>query len=234
MPKVLVVDDESDFRDFIHLRLAAKGHAVIEASNGQAALEVAIKEKPDRILLDIAMPGMGSLSFLSKIKSIAQTADIPVIVLSGHDIPQVISRSMASVAVDFNSNSSHLELAVEKAVGNSPPPTPVQTATGPEDGAPKNSGTLQLQPHDFEGLAREFIADFLAFSSKEEYSNIRDVTLKIRRLDHDDLGRGNYDLNGSAMVLVSGASDFVLRRFNLLVIMHKNNEVVTRQGELLE
>ena len=37
MPKVLVVDDESDFRDFIHLRLAAKGHAVIEASNGQAA-----------------------------------------------------------------------------------------------------------------------------------------------------------------------------------------------------
>ena len=36
------------------------------------------------------------------------------------------------------------------------------------------------------------------------------------------------------MVLVFGASDFVLRRFNLLVIMNKNNEVVTRQGELLE
>jgi hypothetical protein len=77
-------------------------------------------------------------------------------------------------------------------------------------------------------------AELCSYSSKEEYSNIRDVTLKIRRLDHDDLGRGNYDLNGSAMVLVSGASDFVLRRFNLLVIMNKNNEVVTRQGELLE
>ena len=183
--------------------------------------------------MDIAMPGMGSLSFLSKIKGAAQTAYIPVVVLSGHGIPQVISQSMARVAVEFVSNSSELESAVEKAVGNSPPPTPVQSATGPEDSAPLNSGNLQLQPHDFEGLAREFIAEFLAFSPKEEYSNIRDVTLQIRRLDHDDLGRGNYDLHGSAMVLIDGESDFVPRRFNLLVIMSKENEVVTRHGKLL-
>ena len=70
---------------------------------------------------------------------------------------------MARVAVEFVSNSSELESAVEKAVGSSSPPPLIQSATGPEDGAPLNSGNLQLQPHDFEGLAREFIAECLAF-----------------------------------------------------------------------
>ena len=157
MAKILAVDDEAIFRDLVHLRLTAQGHAVIEASDGLAALEAAIKEKPDVILLDIVMPGMGGLSFLTKIKGIAQIADIPVIVLSGHDTPQVKSRSIAKGAVDFISKTSEqgvLESAVEKVVGNSPPPTPVQSATEPEDGVPHNSGTLQLQPHDFEGLAR--------------------------------------------------------------------------------
>ena len=68
---------------------------------------------------------------------------------------------------------------------------------------------------------------------KEEYSNIRDVTLEIRRLDHDDSGLSNYDLQRSAMVLAYGASDFAPRRFNLAVVMNKKREVVTRQGELL-
>lgn len=56
--KVLIVDDEPDILEFLHYNLTRNGYEVIQASNGPDAINIANKEIPDLILLDIMMPGM--------------------------------------------------------------------------------------------------------------------------------------------------------------------------------
>lgn len=59
--KILVVDDEWEIRDLLSKFLTEEGYEVIEASNGEEAIELAERENPQVILLDIMMPGMEGL-----------------------------------------------------------------------------------------------------------------------------------------------------------------------------
>ena len=56
--KVLIVDDEPDILEFLHYNLSRNGFDVIQATNGLDAINIANREIPDLILLDIMMPGM--------------------------------------------------------------------------------------------------------------------------------------------------------------------------------
>lgn len=56
--KVLIVDDEPDILEFLHYNLSRNGYDVIQATNGLDAINIANREVPDLILLDIMMPGM--------------------------------------------------------------------------------------------------------------------------------------------------------------------------------
>jgi CheY-like chemotaxis protein/DNA-binding CsgD family transcriptional regulator len=66
MATVLVVDDEPDLRDVVHINLALDGHRVIEAADGAEALEVIGAERPDVIVLDVTMPVMDGWEFLAR------------------------------------------------------------------------------------------------------------------------------------------------------------------------
>jgi two-component system, OmpR family, KDP operon response regulator KdpE len=65
---ILVVDDEPQIRRVLRATLSADGYDVIEASNGQEAIETVIRDRPDLILLDVNMPGMSGLEACSKIR----------------------------------------------------------------------------------------------------------------------------------------------------------------------
>ena len=68
MHKLLVVDDENDICDFVRTFFKDRGFHVFTALNGEEALSIAKKERPDLVLLDIKMKGMDGLAALKHIK----------------------------------------------------------------------------------------------------------------------------------------------------------------------
>jgi PAS domain S-box-containing protein len=81
--KVLVVDDDRDTRDLLQTALEQRGFSVVLTSSGKRALTLARQEHPDLILLDLKLPGMDGYEVLQRLKSIPETADIPVVIITG-------------------------------------------------------------------------------------------------------------------------------------------------------
>ncbi|MCB9800142.1 MAG: response regulator [Candidatus Omnitrophica bacterium] len=80
--KILVVDDETYISLMVSGRLKANGFEVVTANDGQMGYEKTLAEKPDLVLLDIMMPGVDGYECLRMIKTNAETAAIPVMMLS--------------------------------------------------------------------------------------------------------------------------------------------------------
>ena len=77
--KILVVDDKPELRTLLNSYLTQEGFEVLAAANGQEALFVARREKPDLIILDLMMPEMGGYDFM---RAYSREADAPVIILT--------------------------------------------------------------------------------------------------------------------------------------------------------
>lgn len=80
---VLVTDDEPDFLVFAGTVLADNGATVLEATNGDEALKLAIERKPDLITLDISMPGKSGIEVFEELRKNPETAEIPVCIITG-------------------------------------------------------------------------------------------------------------------------------------------------------
>ena len=80
---VLIVDDVEDTRELYKRYFEFQGARVITAGDGIAALQAAVFEKPDIIVLDLAMPGMTGWEVIQSLKNSPITRRIPVVVLSG-------------------------------------------------------------------------------------------------------------------------------------------------------
>ena len=81
--KILVVDDEPDIRDYLCSYLEDEGFTTMEAEDGHVAMEKAVGEAPDLILLDLQMPEETGTGFYRKLHHKKELRDIPVIVISG-------------------------------------------------------------------------------------------------------------------------------------------------------
>jgi two-component system phosphate regulon response regulator PhoB len=93
MGRVLVVDDEPDVLLLCRLNLQQRGHELLEASNGQRALELARDRRPDVIVLDLMLPGMTGYEVLESLRSEDGTSDIPVVVLTAKSLEADRERS---------------------------------------------------------------------------------------------------------------------------------------------
>jgi DNA-binding response OmpR family regulator len=82
-PYILVVDDDTDFREGLRAALEMKGYQVEEAANGKDALEQIQKKPPLLVLLDLQMPVMNGRELLQKLRAEADTKDVPVVIISG-------------------------------------------------------------------------------------------------------------------------------------------------------
>ena len=80
--RILVVDDEPELVDMITLRLEANDYKVLQAHDGQEGLEMAKKEKPALIILDLMMPKMDGYKVCGFLKRDARYAKIPIILLT--------------------------------------------------------------------------------------------------------------------------------------------------------
>jgi DNA-binding response OmpR family regulator len=81
--KVLVVDDDRDTRDLLQTALEQRGFTVVLTSSGKRALTLARQERPQLILLDLKLPGMDGYEVLQRLKGVPETAEIPVVVITG-------------------------------------------------------------------------------------------------------------------------------------------------------
>ena len=91
--KILIVDDEKDIRTVARLSLEnLGGMSVLEAGSGPEALEIAARDAPEVILLDVMMPCVDGAATLAALKDNDATAHIPVIFLTAKALPGEVER----------------------------------------------------------------------------------------------------------------------------------------------
>ena len=111
--KILVVDDEPDAVLGITAMLETGGYEVCSASDGEAGLETARKEKPDLIILDVQMPNKGGFETYDEMRRDSSLKDIPVCFLTGVAEKTGLSFSASEVGEYFGSEP---EAYIEKPV----------------------------------------------------------------------------------------------------------------------
>jgi two-component system response regulator MtrA len=79
---VVVADDEEDILDLVTTIIERSGHEVLPVRDGAAALAAIRERRPDLVVLDIAMPEVDGLEVLRRLRSDAQTSELPVLLLS--------------------------------------------------------------------------------------------------------------------------------------------------------
>ncbi|TQK54229.1 two-component system NtrC family response regulator/two-component system response regulator AtoC [Brevibacillus sp. AG162] len=115
--RILIVDDEADFRHLLTSRLKRKGYTTLEASDGISAQQLVTSETIHVILLDLKMPGMDGLSFLQWCKE--SSPAIQIIVVTGHGTIETAIEAMKRGAYDYLTkpyNLNELEVLISKAV----------------------------------------------------------------------------------------------------------------------
>jgi len=80
--RILVVDDEADIRTFLRVTLELSDYEVLEAVDGVDAIEQALAEKPDLIVMDVMMPKLDGIDACRRMRADARTSDIPVIIVT--------------------------------------------------------------------------------------------------------------------------------------------------------
>lgn len=82
MTKILLVEDDQSLREIYGIRLTAEGYEIASAGDGEAALALAVKERPDLIISDVMMPKISGFDMLDILRSTPETANIKVIMMT--------------------------------------------------------------------------------------------------------------------------------------------------------
>jgi DNA-binding response OmpR family regulator len=100
---ILIIEDDNALRNVLTEKLSAEGFNIIQAVNGEEGLEVALREHPALILLDILMPKLDGLSMLTKMRGGDDpwAKHVPVMVLTNSTDAQTIYRATNLGASDF-------------------------------------------------------------------------------------------------------------------------------------
>ena len=80
--KILVADDDPAILELVRINLEARGYQVLTVDNGADAIRIAIREKPDLLILDVLMPEVDGYEVMRVLKESPETAHIPIVVLT--------------------------------------------------------------------------------------------------------------------------------------------------------
>lgn len=82
MSKVMIVEDDDSLREIYGIRLTAEGYTVVSAHDGEEALAVAVRERPDLVISDVMMPKISGFDMLDILRSTPETQNIKVIMMT--------------------------------------------------------------------------------------------------------------------------------------------------------
>lgn len=99
--KILVIDDEPALLNILKIKLEQEGYKFFGARSGEEGLDLAKKERPHLILLDLIMPEMDGFAVLSQLKKVPETKNIIVVILSVSGREEDIKKGFKMGAVDY-------------------------------------------------------------------------------------------------------------------------------------
>jgi two-component system chemotaxis response regulator CheY len=101
MPTVLYAEDDREHRDLMRIILRDQDFTLLEAQNGQEAIEKTAHQQPDLIVLDLLMPKIDGFGVLEAVKSNSHTHYIPVVILTAWPTKANRDRARQAGAIDF-------------------------------------------------------------------------------------------------------------------------------------
>jgi two-component system phosphate regulon response regulator PhoB len=186
--RVLVVDDDQRVRTVVSWQLEADGFAVTEAGDGAAALAQIARDRPDLVVLDLSLPGVGGLDVLRRVRAADGSAPpLPVIVLSGRsgDTDRIIGLDLGADDYLVKPFSPGELAARVRSVLRRARHSTSQTGAGPGRNPPaaglwvdETTRDVTLDGHPVELTAKEF--DLLAFLVRHP----RQVFTRAQLLQH--------------------------------------------------
>lgn len=99
--RILIIEDEPTQRILAKEILESAGYSVRSSDDGKHGLNMAVKTRPDLIILDLMLPSLDGYSLCTSLKECEQTAHVPIILITGSKEPDVIKRGLAAGADDF-------------------------------------------------------------------------------------------------------------------------------------
>ena len=128
MAKILLVEDDQSLREIYGIRLTAEGYEIVPAGDGEEALAMAVKEKPDLIISDVMMPKISGFDMLDILRSTPETKDIKVIMMTALSSEDQRERGESLGADRFLVKSQvgieDVVNAVHEVLGDNNPATP--------------------------------------------------------------------------------------------------------------
>lgn len=152
MAKILLVEDDQSLREIYGIRLTAEGYEIVPAGDGEQALALAVKEKPDLIISDVMMPKISGFDMLDILRSTPETKDIKVIMMTALSSEDQRERGEALGADRFLVKSQvgieDVVNAVHEVLDAKPENTAVNQADFIQPGTamPMNQSTPETQP----------------------------------------------------------------------------------------
>jgi PAS domain S-box-containing protein len=117
-PTVLVIDDDRTATDLIEVILENEGYRVLKAFEGKEGLDVALRERPDVVILDLLMPGMSGFAVAQQMKQVPATRNIPIIVLTSMDVDDDVQEQLGSCVSALVSKASFTKRDLLREITN--------------------------------------------------------------------------------------------------------------------
>ncbi|MBB1562798.1 response regulator, partial [Candidatus Saccharibacteria bacterium] len=155
MTKILLVEDDKSLREIYNVRLGAEGYDIVSAGDGEEALALAIKERPDLIVSDVMMPKISGFDMLDILRSTTETKNVKVIMMTALSNEEQRQRGLAlgadrylvksQVGIEDVVRTVHEVLEDDSSVATGPAPlvssdslseTPTDTSSQEIDTAP--------------------------------------------------------------------------------------------------
>ncbi len=147
MTKILLVEDDKSLREIYGVRLLAEGYDIVSAGDGEEALAMAIKEKPQLIVSDVMMPKISGFDMLDILRSTTETKNIKVIMMTALSSEDQRQRGeqlgadrylvKSQVGIEDVVRTVHEVLGDLPGVGTQPTPTPNMTQPAPAVSQPQ-------------------------------------------------------------------------------------------------
>jgi two-component system, OmpR family, phosphate regulon response regulator PhoB len=126
MAKILLAEDDKQIADMISFKLSNSGHQVVRAQDGEQAVKLVAREKPDLILLDAMMPGLSGFEVLRRLKADSAVRSIPIIMVTAKGHERDVLTGLRGGAIDYivkPFSLKELSARVELALRREPPAT---------------------------------------------------------------------------------------------------------------
>jgi CheY-like chemotaxis protein len=114
MPKILLVEDNELNRDMLSRRLVRRGYEITIAVDGRQALERAVADAPELILMDLSLPEIDGWEATRRLKADIATRSIPVIALTAHAMAGDREKALDAGCDDFDTKPVELPRLIEK------------------------------------------------------------------------------------------------------------------------